>query len=47
MKGFTDICSNIGSEMKKVMYILLCGLTALFHGWGIVMWLVTVAWIPF
>lgn len=27
--------------------LLLCILTAIFHGWGIVMWLAIVAWIPF
>lgn len=26
MRGFTDICRNIGSEMKKFMYVLLSGL---------------------
>jgi len=39
---------NLYSRYPNLGYLsLLCCLTALFHGWGIVMWLVTVAWIPF
>lgn len=39
---------NVYSRYPNLGYLsLLCGLTALFHGWGIVMWLTIVAWIPF
>lgn len=39
---------NIYSRHPNLGYLsLLCCLTAMFHGWGIVMWLVIVAWIPF
>jgi len=39
---------NLYSRYPNLGYLLvLIGLTALFHGWGIVMWLVMVAWIPF
>ena len=40
--------NNLYSRYPNLGYlILLCCLTALFHGWGIIMWLVIVAWIPF
>lgn len=39
---------NVYSRHPNLGYLmLLVALTALFHGWGIVMWLVIVAWIPF
>ena len=39
---------NLYSRYPNLGYLmLLCALTAMFHGWGIVMWLVIVAWIPF
>jgi len=39
---------NIYSRYPNMGYLLLlCLLTAVFHGWGIVMWLTIVAWIPF
>lgn len=39
---------SIYSRYPNLGYLsLLCCLTAMFHGWGIVMWLVIVAWIPF
>jgi stearoyl-CoA desaturase (delta-9 desaturase) len=39
---------NLYSRYPNLGYLLaLIGLTAVFHGWGIVMWLVMVAWIPF
>lgn len=39
---------NLYSRYPNLGYLtLLCGLTAVFHGWGIVMWLTIVAWIPF
>jgi len=39
---------EIYSRYPNLGYLmLLCLLTALFHGWGIIMWLVIVAWIPF
>lgn len=39
---------NVYSRYPNLGYLsLLCGLTALFHGWGIIMWLVIIAWIPF
>jgi stearoyl-CoA desaturase (delta-9 desaturase) len=40
--------TNVYSRHPNVGYLLLlCILTAVFHGWGIVMWLVIIAWIPF
>ena len=40
--------TNLYSRHPNVGYLLLlCVLTAIFHGWGIVMWLTIVAWIPF
>jgi stearoyl-CoA desaturase (delta-9 desaturase) len=40
--------TNLYSRHPNLGYLLLlCVLTAVFHGWGIVMWLVTIAWIPF
>ena len=40
--------TNLYSRYPNLGYLLLlCILTALFHGWGIVMWLTIVAWIPF
>jgi len=39
---------NVYSRYPNLGYlVMLIVLTALFHGWGIVMWLVIVAWIPF
>lgn len=39
---------NVYSRYPNLGYlVLLCVLTLLFHGWGIVMWLVQMAWIPF
>jgi stearoyl-CoA desaturase (delta-9 desaturase) len=39
---------NIYSRYPNLGYLIwLCALTAVFHGWGIVMWLVQMAWIPF
>ena len=39
---------NIYSRHPNLGYLLLlCVLTAVFHGWGIVIWLVQMAWIPF
>lgn len=39
---------NIYSRYPNLGYLsLLCCLTAIFHGWGIVMWLTIIAWIPF
>jgi len=39
---------NLYSRYPNLGYLLtLIVLTALFHGWGIVMWLIMVAWIPF
>ena len=49
-KGTPDdwIERNVYSRYPNLGYLsLLCILTALFHGWGIVMWLTIVAWIPF
>lgn len=40
--------TNLYSRYPNFGYLLLlCALTAMFHGWGIVMWLTIVAWIPF
>ena len=40
--------NNLYSRYPNLGYLgLLCCLTALFHGWGIVMWLTIIAWIPF
>jgi stearoyl-CoA desaturase (delta-9 desaturase) len=40
--------TNLYSRYPNLGYLLLlCALTAMFHGWGIVMWLTIVAWIPF
>lgn len=40
--------TNLYSRYPNLGYLLLlCALTAIFHGWGIVMWLTIVAWIPF
>jgi stearoyl-CoA desaturase (delta-9 desaturase) len=40
--------TNIYSRHPNLGYLLLlCVLTAVFHGWGIVMWLVQMAWVPF
>ncbi len=40
--------TNLYSRYPNLGYLLLlCALTAVFHGWGIVMWLTIVAWIPF
>ena len=40
--------TNLYSRYPNLGYLLLlCVLTAMFHGWGIVMWLTIVAWIPF
>jgi stearoyl-CoA desaturase (delta-9 desaturase) len=39
---------NVYNRYPDAGYLtLLCVLTALFHGWGIIMWLVIIAWIPF
>jgi stearoyl-CoA desaturase (delta-9 desaturase) len=39
---------SLYSRYPNLGYLLiLIVLTAVFHGWGIVMWLVMVAWIPF
>lgn len=39
---------NVYSRYPNLgVIITLVALTAAFHGWGIVMWLVMVAWIPF
>ena len=39
---------NVYSRYPNLGYLLLLvTLTAVFHGWGIVMWLTIVAWIPF
>jgi stearoyl-CoA desaturase (delta-9 desaturase) len=39
---------NVYSRYPNAGYLIwLCAMTALFHGWGIVMWLVQMAWIPF
>jgi stearoyl-CoA desaturase (delta-9 desaturase) len=39
---------NVYSRYPNAGYLIwLCVMTALFHGWGIVMWLVQMAWIPF
>lgn len=39
---------NVYSQYPNLGYLLLlCVLTTMFHGWGIVMWLVQMAWIPF
>lgn len=39
---------NVYSRYPNLGYLLLLvALTAVFHGWGIVMWLAIVAWIPF
>jgi len=49
-KGTPDdwIEKNLYSKFPNLgVLFLLVILTALFHGWGIVMWLVIVAWIPF
>ena len=40
--------NNIYSKYSNIgVILLLIALTLLFHGWGIVIWLVQVIWIPF
>lgn len=39
---------NVYSRFPNMGYLIwLCIMVALFNGWGIVMWLVQMAWIPF